>query len=134
MANVEVIKSEKANKPNYVWCIVLVIGAIIVGVSAGLASADDISNEKISGCYYITNHLYEGRGTSLCITSTKVTFTLNNSSVTLYPEYIGDNLYIKNEYDDTLFRCTASKEDNNSIQCKSFNQALGTGSNVWKKD
>lgn len=139
MAKVEVVKSEKANTPNYTWvAVVLVFVGILVfsymsSSDFDLFSGDSKSNQKISGCYYITNHIFEGRNTSLCIKNSSVTFNHEGSSVDLYPKWIGDALYIENEYDDTLFRCTASKENSNSIKCDSYSKILGSGSNVWKK-
>ncbi len=141
MAKVEVVKNKKANQPNYAWVEILIGFAIFYGIftfffnsSSGSSSNGD-SSKKISGCYYITNDLLEDTGTSLCIGDSTTSFTyLGNSSTTLYSNWVGDTLYIENEYGDTLFKCTASKENSNSIQCKSNSKVLGTGTNVWKKD
>lgn len=125
------------NNNNVVGGIVsfIILAAVFYGIySLVFNYSSSSSSSKINGCYYITNHLYEGRGTKLCIEKSTVAFTVEGSTVNLYPEYIGNNLYIKNEYDDTLFRCTASKENNTSIQCYSSNKAIGTGTYIWKKN
>lgn len=127
MAEVEVIKNEKSKKPNYIWIAIIVV--FILGAIYSYSS----SSSKISGCYYIANNGYDGMDISLCINSSSVTYTFFGTSVDLYPDWIGDTLYIKNEYDDTLFICNASKENNNSIQCASYNEALGSGNFIWEK-
>lgn len=139
MAKVEVVKSEKANTPNYSWVVAVLIFVGIAVYSSlssydfGSSSSDSKSDSKISGCYYITNHIFEGRNTSLCINKSSVTFNHEGSSVTLYPNWIGETLYIENEYGNTMFRCTSSKESSSNIQCSSNNKAIGSGTNVWKK-
>ena len=91
-------------------------------------------NKKISGCHHIIYLLYEDRGTSLCVNDSIVSLTHAGSKYTLYPKWFGDTLHIQNEYGNDLFSCTYSKEDSNSIQCKSHNNILGKSTNVWKKN
>ena len=130
------MNAEVQNDNNVVVGIItfVVLVAIIWGSISFFTNSLNTSeaSKKINGCYYITNHLYEGRGTKLCINKSTVAFTVEGSTVNLYPNYVGDVLYIENEYGDTLFRCTASKENSNNIQCDSYNKAIGSGTNIWK--
>lgn len=119
--------------------IFMVIGIVICLMSWGVSgflsnSTNGNLSKKITGCYYITNHIFEGRETSLCINKSSVTFNHEGSSSTLYPDWTSDTLYIRNEYEDILFSCTSSRENNNSIKCDYNNKILGVGSNVWEKN
>ena len=129
MEKVEVEKIEKTIQLNRAWLTIIIVFAMFICLIFFLRP-----NKKISGCYHITYLFYEDRGTSLCVNDSIVSLTHAGSKYTLYPKWYGDTLHIQNEYGNDLFSCTYSKEDSNSIQCKSHNNILGKSTNVWKKN
>ena len=86
----------------------------------------------MNGCYIIDDALESD--VSLCFDGSEVDYSYHGSSTTLNVKRLENSVYITNEYDDYMFTCEISTNDDNKMKCKSYNKALGSGSFYFVKE